>query len=80
MCMDFKWTSELVYVPPQPQPPGSMNLHPLNCKSEVDLRKTFKYWRVLYMDVNQLAAAGFFFTNRRCASLCVLWSGSRTLD
>ena len=40
-------------------------------KSEVDRRKTFKYWRVPFMDVNQLAAAGFFFTNRgdvvRCA-------------
>jgi len=31
-------------------------------KSEVDRRKTFKYWRVPFMDVNQLAAAGFFFT------------------
>jgi hypothetical protein len=40
-------------------------------KSEVDRRKTFKYWPVPFMDVNQLAAAGFSFTNRgdvvRCA-------------
>jgi hypothetical protein len=48
-----------------------MNLQPLNLKSEVDRRKTFKYWHVPFMDVNQLAAAAFFFTNRgdvvRCA-------------
>jgi hypothetical protein len=37
-----------------------MNLQPLNLKSEVDRRKTFKYWRLPFMDVNQLAAAGFF--------------------
>jgi hypothetical protein len=40
-------------------------------ENEVDCRKTFKYWRVPFMDVNQLAAAEFFFTNRgdlvRCA-------------
>jgi len=41
-----------------------MNLQPLNLKSEVHRRKTFKYWRVLFMDVNQLAAVGFFFINR----------------
>jgi len=48
-----------------------MNLQPLNLKSEVDRRKTFKHWHVPFMDVNQLVAAGFFFTNRgdvvRCA-------------
>jgi len=48
-----------------------MNQQPLNLKSEVHRRKTFKYWRVLFMDVNQLAAAEFFFINRgdvvRCA-------------
>jgi len=33
-------------------------------KSEVDRRKTFKYWRVPFIDVNQPAADGFFFTNR----------------
>jgi hypothetical protein len=61
MCEDFKWAGDLVYIPPQPQSPGSMNRHPLNLKSEVDRRKTFKYWRVPYMDVKKLAAAGFFF-------------------
>jgi len=49
-------------VPPLPSPPP--NLQNLNLKSEVDRRKTFKYWRVPFMDVNQMAAAGFFFTNR----------------
>jgi hypothetical protein len=49
-------------VPPLPSPPP--NLHNLNIKSEVDRRKTFKYWRVPFMDVNQLTGAGYFFTNR----------------
>jgi hypothetical protein len=52
-----------------PSPPPS--LQTLNLKSEVDRRKTFKYLRVPFMGVNQLAAARFFFTNRgdvvRCA-------------
>jgi len=49
-------------VPPLPSPPISMNLQPLNLKSEVDRRKTFKYWHVPFMDVNQLVAAGFSYT------------------
>jgi hypothetical protein len=40
-------------------------------KSEVDRRKTFKNWCVPYIDVNKLAATGFFFTGEgdvvRCA-------------
>ena len=67
--MDINSAGQVVYVPRQPSPPP--NLQNLNLKSEVDRRKTFKYWRVPFMDVNQLAAAGFFFTNRgdvvRCA-------------
>jgi hypothetical protein len=31
-------------------------------KSVADRRETFKNWRVPYMYVNKLAAAGFFFT------------------
>jgi E3 ubiquitin-protein ligase XIAP len=38
---------------------------------KVNRRKTFKNWRVPYMDVNKLAGAGFFFTTMgdmvRCA-------------
>ena len=56
-------------MPRLPLPPP--NLQNLNLKSEVGRRKTFKYWRVPFMDVNKLAAAGFFFVNRgdvvRCA-------------
>jgi len=48
-------------VPPLPSPPP--NLQNLNLKSEDDRRKIFKYWRVPFMDINQLAAAGFFFTH-----------------
>jgi len=62
MCTKYNLAGELVNVHPRPSPPP--NLQNLNFKSEVDLRKTFKCWRVPFMDVNQLAAAGFFFTNR----------------
>jgi len=69
--MDINSAGQVVYVPLPPSPPSSMNLQPLNLKSEVDRRKTFKHWHVPFMDVNQLVAAGFFFTNRgdvvRCA-------------
>jgi hypothetical protein len=51
-------------------------------KSEVHRRKTFKYWCVPFMDVNQIGAAGFFFTNRVdvvCCAFCgvevELWVG-----
>jgi hypothetical protein len=52
--MDINSANQVVYVPPLPSPPSSMNLQPLNLKNEVDRRKTFKYWRVPFMDVNQL--------------------------
>ena len=61
---EFNSARELVYILPSPPPPSSKNLQPLNLKTEVHRRKTFKYWRVPFMDVKQLAAAGFFFTNR----------------
>ena len=60
--MDINSAGQVLYVPRQPSPPPT--LQNLNFKSEVDRRKTFQYWRVPFMDVNQLAAAGFFFTNR----------------
>jgi hypothetical protein len=67
--MDINSANNVVYVHPLPSPPP--NLQNLNLKSEFDRRKTFKYWRKPFMDVNQLTPAGFFFTNRgdvvRCA-------------
>jgi len=63
MFVEFNSVNELVQVPPLPHLPNSINLHPLYLKSEVDRRKTFEPWRGLFMDVNQLADAGFFFTN-----------------
>jgi len=67
--MDINSAGQVVYGPRRPSPPP--NLQNLNLKSEVDRRKKFKYWRVLLTDVNQLAAAGFFYTHRddvvRCA-------------
>jgi hypothetical protein len=66
--MDINSAGQVVYVPRQPSPPP--NLQNLYLKSEVDRRKTFKYWRVPFIDVNQLAATGFFFTNRGEAVGC----------
>jgi hypothetical protein len=60
--MDINSAYQVLYVLPGRSPPP--NLQSLNLNSEVDRRKTFKYWRVTFMDVNELAAAGFFFTNR----------------
>jgi len=71
MRMGINSAGQVVYMHPLPSLPSSMNLQPLNLKSEDDRRKTFKYWYVPFMDVNQLAAAGFFLSNRgdvvRCA-------------
>jgi len=49
-------------------------------ESEVDRRKTCETWRVPFMDANQLAAAGFYFTNQSYIVRCFLWSGNRLLD
>jgi hypothetical protein len=57
--MDINSANQVVYGPPLPSPPSNMNQQPLNLKSGVDRRKTFKYWRVPFIDVNQLAAADF---------------------
>jgi len=69
--MDINSAGQIVYGPPLPLPPIRINLQTLNLKSEVDLRKIFKYWHVPFINVNQPVAAGFFFTNRgdvvRCA-------------
>ena len=46
--------------------------------SEVDHRKTYGTWRVPFMDANQLAAAGFYFTNHSDIVHCV--SGGVEID
>jgi len=56
-----------VYVPL----PTSVNLKHLNLKSEIDRRKTNETWCVPFMDANQLAAAGFYFTNQSDIVRCV---------
>jgi hypothetical protein len=52
-------------------PPSIINLQHLNFKTETNRRKTYETWRIPFMDGNQLAAAGFYFTNQsdvvRCA-------------
>jgi len=48
-----------------------INLKPLNLKSEADRRKTYETWRLPFMDANQLAAAGFYFTNQSDIVRCV---------
>jgi len=57
----------IVYVPLPP----SINPKHLNLKSEVDRRKTYETWCVPFMDANQLAAAGFYFTNQSDIVRCV---------
>ena len=49
----------------------SINLKQLNLINEVDRRKIYEAWRVPYMDANQLAAAGFYFTNQSDIVRCV---------
>jgi len=48
----------------------SINLKHLNLKSEVDRRKKYETWRVPFMDANQLAAAGFHFTDQNDIVRC----------
>ena len=57
MCRKYNLAGELAYVHPLPSP--QPNLQNLRLKRKFDRRRTFKYWRVPFMDVNQLAAAGF---------------------
>ena len=68
MCVECYEVSNHVNVPPSP---SSINLQPLYLKNEVHRRKSYETWRKLFMDVNQMAAAGFYFTNKsdivRCA-------------
>ena len=60
VCVECYSSKDFVYVPLPP----SINLKHLNLKSESDRRKTYETWRVAFMDANQLAAAGFYFTNQ----------------
>jgi len=66
MCVECNSNDNFVYVPLPP----SINLKRLNFKSEVDRRKTYETWRVPFMDANQLAAAGFYFTNQNYIARC----------
>ena len=63
MCVEYNTVSNFVYLSPPLPPPSSINLHHLNLKSEADLRKTYETWLVPFMVANELAAAGFYFTN-----------------
>jgi len=56
-----------VYVPLA----ASINRKHLKLKSEADRRKTYETWSVPFMDANQLAAAGFYFTNLSDVVRCV---------
>ena len=72
MCVEFNSVTKLAFAPPQPPPPNGIYLHHLNLKSEVYRRKTFVLWHVPIMDVNQLSAAGFFFTNTGDVDCCAI--------
>jgi len=77
MCVQCDWSDDFVYAPLPP----CINLKHLNLKSEADRRKIYETWRVPFMDVNQLSAAGFYFTNQsdivRC-DFCGVEIGWRT--
>jgi hypothetical protein len=80
MCLEFICVGELIYLPPPPLPEAHTyaHIHNLNIRSEADRRKTFAKWSVSFMDPNQMAAAGFYFTNRRdivCCAFCAVEIG-----
>ena len=63
MCAEVKEAGDLIYLPPPPLSPSSVNLHELNLNSEADGRKIFKTWCVPFIDAIQMGAAGFYFPN-----------------
>ena len=79
MCVEVKEASELIYLPPPPLPPSSVNLRELNLKSEADRCKTFKTWCVSFVDATLLGAPGFYFPNWSdvvCCAFCEVQVGS----
>ena len=67
MCVECNSSDDFVYVPLA----SSINLKHLNLKTEADRRKRYETWRITFMDANQLAAAGFYFTNQSDIVRCV---------
>jgi len=67
MSVECTSSDDFVYVPLPP----SMNLKQLNLIIEVDRRKTYETCSVPFMDANQLAAAGFYFTDQSDIVRCV---------
>jgi len=63
MCVEYNTVGGFVYLSPPLPPPSSINLHHLNLKREANRRKTHEKWLVTFMEANQLAAVGFYFTN-----------------
>jgi hypothetical protein len=61
--VEFNTVTKLVFAPTLSPPPNNIYRHHLNSESEVDRRKTFVLWQVPIMDINQMTAGGFFFTN-----------------
>jgi len=67
LCVLSNWGGNFVFLPL----PSSINLINLNFEREVDPRKRCETWRVPFIDANQLAAEGFYFTNLSDISWCV---------
>jgi len=67
MCLECNSSEEFFSVPLPP----SINLKHLNFEREVDRPKIYEIWRVPFVDANQLAAAGFYFTNQSDIVRCV---------
>ena len=69
--------SGVAYIPPRPQPPskesGIKDIEDYNVKSEAVRLQSFHNWPVEFIDKNNLAAAGFYFTGVKdivCCAFC----------
>jgi hypothetical protein len=75
MCLEGKVVYPPLPAPPLPRRlPMKKNLKDLNMKSEANRRKTYETWQVPFMDINRLAAVGFYFTNC-CDVVCFAFCG-----
>ena len=74
--------SGVAYIPPPPQPPSKdpciKDIEDYNVKSEAVRLQTFHNWPDEFIDKNDLAAAGFYFTGFKdivCCAFCEVQLG-----
>jgi hypothetical protein len=61
MCVECYVFSNQIYVCAPPLPPSGINLQNFKLKLRLIVEKTNETWCLLFMEANQLAAAGFYF-------------------